>query len=69
MNKIMIIGFVGADAEVKEVGNNQVINFNVATSESFTKNGIKETVTTWFQIQKWGNNTGVAQIVNGINAF
>jgi len=96
MQKIEIIGFVGADAEVKEVGNNQVINFNIAVSESFTKKGVKETATTWFQIQKWGNNTvvaqyikkgtqifvsgkpanrtfidnaGVAQIVNGINAF
>lgn len=63
MMNISLIGRVGADAEVKDLGNNQVINFNVAVSESFTKNGQKETKTTWFQIQKWGNNTAVAQYI------
>ncbi len=63
MQQLSIIGRIGADAEVKEIGNNQVINFNVAVSETFTKNNVKETKTTWFQVQKWGNNTQVAQYI------
>ena len=63
MQNISIIGRIGQDAEVKELGNNQVINFSVAVSESFTKNGQKETKTTWFEIAKWGNSTAVAQYI------
>ncbi len=63
MQQLSIIGRIGADAEVKEIGNNQVINFNVAVSETFTKNNVKETKTTWFQVQKWGNNTQVVQYI------
>ena len=63
MQRIEIIGRVGSDAEVKDLGGNQVINFSVAVSETFIKNNEKVTNTTWFEISKWGNSTTVAQYI------
>jgi len=63
MVRIEIIGRIGADAEIKDLNNNQLINFSVAVSESFTHNGEKQTKTTWFDCTKWGNNTAVAQFI------
>ncbi len=63
MQRIEIIGRVGSDAEVKDLGQNQVINFSVAVSETYVKNNEKVTNTTWFEISKWGNNTAVAQYI------
>jgi len=62
MQKLQIIGHLGNDAEIKDFTGNQVINFSVAVSESYTnKQGEKVTNTTWFECAKWGNNTSVAQ--------
>ena len=63
MNRLEIIGHIGQDAEVKDLGTNQVINFSVAVSESYIKKetGEKITNTTWFECAKWGNNTAIAQ--------
>lgn len=63
MNKQEIIGFIGQDAEVKDLGQNQVINFSVAISESYVNKNTKEKVTStvWFECAKWGNNTSIAQ--------
>ena len=63
MQRIELIGHIGNDAVVKDLGSNQVINFNVAVSESYTKAGTNEkiTTTTWYEIAKWGNNTSIAQ--------
>jgi len=64
MNRIEIIGHIGADAETKEFQNNQVINFSVGVSESYTdKNNEKVTKTFWFECAKWGNNTQIAQYI------
>lgn len=63
MQKIQIIGHLGNDAEVKDLNNNQVINFSVAVSESYTNKQTNEKVTNtiWFECAKWGNNIQVAQ--------
>lgn len=61
MQRLELIGFVGQDAEVKDFSSNQVINFSVAVSETFTKNNEKTTVTYWYECKKWGNNTQIAQ--------
>lgn len=62
MQRIEIIGHIGQDAEVKDFGENQVINFSVAVSESYiNKQGEKITNTNWYECAKWGNNTTVAQ--------
>lgn len=59
MQRIEIIGLIGKDAEVKDVGSNQVINFSVAVTE---KRNDQE-YTTWFEIAKWGNNVSVAPYI------
>jgi len=62
MQRTEIIGFCGQDAEVKDFGENQVINFSVAVSESYTnRQGEKVSNTTWYECAKWGNNTAIAQ--------
>lgn len=63
MNKQEIIGFIGQDAEVKDLGSNQVINFSVAVSESYVNKSTNEKVTNtiWYECAKWGNNTVIAQ--------
>jgi len=63
MNGLEIIGHIGQDAEVKDLGTNQVINFSVAVSESYINKTTNEKVTntTWFECAKWGNNTSIAQ--------
>lgn len=64
MEQITIIGTLGADAEVKDLTSNQVIEFSVAVSENWTdKQGQKQSKTTWFSCAKWGNNTSVAQYI------
>ena len=62
MNRLEIIGHIGNDAEIKDLGTNQVINFSVAVSESYTnKQNEKVTSTMWFECAKWGNSTAIAQ--------
>ena len=63
MNRLEVIGHLGNDAEVKDLGNNQVINFSVAVSESYLNKVTNEKVTNtmWFECAKWGNNTSIAQ--------
>lgn len=63
MQQISIIGRIGKNAEVKDLGSTHVINFSVCVSETFTKNETKETKSTWFEISKFGNNTAVAQYI------
>lgn len=63
MNRLEIIGHIGNDAEVKDLGNNQVISFNVAVTEKWKdkQSGEVKSKTDWFQCAKWGNNTSLAQ--------
>jgi single-strand DNA-binding protein len=63
MQRLTIIGHCGQDAEVKDLGQNQVINFSVAVSESYISKQTNEKVTntTWYEIAKWGNSTAIAQ--------
>lgn len=63
MQRLSIIGHLGNDATVKDLGQNQVINFSVAVSETYVNKTTNEKVTntTWYECSKWGNNTVVAQ--------
>ena len=62
MQRIELIGHIGQDAEVKDFNENQVINFSLAVSQSYTnKQGENISNTTWYECAKWGNNTSVAQ--------
>ena len=52
LNKVMIIGRLGADPELRYAGNGTPIaNFNVATDESFTdREGNKQDRTEWHRV-------------------
>lgn len=56
VNKVILVGRLGADPELKAVTSGQnVAKFNVATSENWTdKNGQKQERTEWHKIIVWG---------------
>lgn len=55
MLKASIIGYLGKDAELKQVNGKSVLNFSVAHTESFTnQQGLKIERTTWVDCGWWG---------------
>lgn len=63
VNKVILIGHLGKDPEVRYLENNKVVaNFTLATSETFTnKSGEKQTETEWHQIELWDTLAKVAE--------
>lgn len=54
LNKVMIIGNLGADPEMRYTPNGDAItNFNVAVNESWTSNGEKKERTEWVRVVCW----------------
>ena len=55
VNKVILVGNVGKDAEVRYLDNNvAVASFSLATSETYTaKSGEKVTSTEWHNIVAW----------------
>lgn len=54
MKQLTIIGHIGNDAEIKQVNGWNVINFNVAHSESHKNaEGVKVEKTSWIQCAMW----------------
>ena len=56
VNKVILVGRLGADPEMKTVGNSQsVARLSVATSESWMgKDGQKQERTEWHRVVVWG---------------
>jgi len=56
VNKVIIVGRLGADPELKNVGNGQnVARLSVATSENWlSKDGQKQERTEWHRVVVWG---------------
>jgi single-strand DNA-binding protein len=56
INKVMIIGRLGADPEVKSVGQGSTVaTLNIATSETWAgKDGQKQERTEWHRVVAWG---------------
>ncbi len=63
VNKVILLGNLGRDPEVRYLDNNKVVaQFTLATSETFTdKNGEKKTDTEWHQIEMWDNMAKTAE--------
>jgi single-strand DNA-binding protein len=63
VNKVILVGNVGKDPEVKHLESNvSVANFPLATSETYTnKNGEKVTTTEWHNIVCWRNQATLAE--------
>ena len=63
LNKTMLIGKLGADAEIRQAGQSTVVEFRVATSERWTKqDGTIGEETTWHTVILW-NQPGVHQFL------
>ena len=53
--KVIIVGKVGRDPEMKYTPTGQAVtSFSVATNKTYTKDGQKQKKTTWFRISCWG---------------
>ena len=63
VNKVILIGNLGSDPEVRHLSNGSVVaNFNIATSESYTnKNGERVTQTEWHRIELWDGLAKIAE--------
>ena len=62
VNKVILLGRLGADPEMKYLeGGSVIARFNIATSESYTKNGEKITQTEWHRIELWDNLAKTAE--------
>ena len=54
INKVILIGRVGQDPEVRNTDSGKVANFSLATSENYKdKSGIKVEQTEWHNIVAW----------------
>lgn len=56
MQQLTLAGFIGNDAEIKDLGSTQVINFSLAV----TKKVKKERVTIWYKCAQFTNNVALA---------
>ncbi len=62
VNKVILLGRVGKQPEIKQVGDNKVANFSLATSEKFKdKNGNKVENTEWHNVVFWGKQADLIE--------
>ncbi len=55
-NQVILRGYIGSNAEVKNLTSGPVCNFRIATTEGWTgKDGQAMERTTWHSIVLWGN--------------
>jgi single-strand DNA-binding protein len=61
VNKVILIGHLGKDPEVRHLeGGTTLVNFPLATSETYTKDGKKIEQTEWHNIVMWRGLADVA---------
>jgi single-strand DNA-binding protein len=61
VNKVILIGRVGKDPEVRQAGSTMVASFSMATSEKFKdKSGQLQESTEWHNIVLWGKQAELA---------
>lgn len=61
MNKIIVIGNLGRDPELRYTPNGQTVaNFSVASNRRYTANGEQKEETQWFNCAVWGRLAEVA---------
>ena len=63
INKVILVGRLGKDPEVRNVNNTSVASFSIATSESYKDKttGEKKETTEWHNIVMWRGLAEVAQ--------
>lgn len=63
INKVILVGHLGKDPEVKTIDNGvKVAKFSLATTESYRdRNGERKDVTEWHNISCWRNLADIAE--------
>lgn len=62
LNKVMIIGNLGRDPEVRQAGDSPVANFSVAVTEKFRdRSGQQQERTEWVNVVAWGRLADVCR--------
>ena len=61
MNQINLIGRVGKDPELKNIGSINVAKFSLAVSEKYTKDGERIEKTEWFNVVIFGKLSEIAE--------
>lgn len=61
VNKVILVGNVGKDPEVKKLQDSKVCTLNLATSETYKdKQGNKQTTTEWHNVILWNKLAEIA---------
>ena len=56
VNKVILLGNLGNDPEIRTVGTSKVASFSLATSEAYNnKEGVRVEQTEWHRVEIWGN--------------
>ncbi len=63
VNKVILVGHVGRDPEVRYLDNNRVVaNFSLATNEVYRdRNGNRQESTEWHTIEMWDDLAKIAE--------
>ena len=62
LNKVQIIGNLGRDVEIKEVGSTKVASFSVAVTEKFkNRDGQQQEKTEWVNVELWARLAEIAE--------
>lgn len=60
VNKVILVGHLGRDPEVRYVGDEAVCNFSIATTEKWkSKSGEPMEATEWHRISAWGRQAEI----------
>lgn len=61
VNKVILVGHLGKDPEVRHLeGGTTVVNFTLATSETYTRDGRKVEQTEWHNVVMWRGLADIA---------
>ena len=70
LNKVMLIGNLGGDAETRVAGDAKVASFSVATTERWKdKNGEAQEATEWHRCEFWNPGGVLPYLVKGQQVF
>lgn len=72
LNKVMLIGRVGQDPQIRQAGENKVAAFTLATSEKYRdRNGEVKEQTEWHNIVIWGKMAETAEkyVTKGLQLY
>jgi len=61
LNKVIVIGRLTKDPELKQVGGSQLVNFSIATNRKYKSNNQPKEEVSFFDCEAWGR---LAEVIN-----